>query len=327
MKYLDKVYGESEINEPVILELINSKAIQRLKGINQMGYFSFCPAGKSTVTRHEHSLGVFLLLRKYGAKIEEQIAGLIHDVSHSVFSHCIDYVLIGASGKKQDRQDNIFADFVRNSDISKILEKYNFDLDYILNDKNFPLKETNLPDLCADRIDYFLRDSVDFNEIIPAEIKNILDNLFVKDNKWVFKDFESGKKFAELFVLQNEKYYAGQASAAMFITVGDCLKYALEKKYISEEDLYKTDEVVLGKIRNNLQSDEKLNHLFLRMNNKIPFTISLDSRGQVFCKSRAVDPLVFENGGIKRVSEIDKGWGKIVEEGLRPKQYLVEFQK
>src|SRR3989339_677686 len=284
MKYLDKVYGESEINEPVILELIDSGAFQRLKGISQAGYFTpFSPAGRATVTRFEHSLGVFLLLKKYGARIEEQIAGLIHDVSHSVFSHCIDYVLAGASGKEQDHQDNIFANFVKNSDILPILEKYNFDLDYIL------------------------------------------DSLGVKDNKWVFRDFQSGKYFAELFSMVNERYYTGQPTATMFITVGDCLKYALNNNYISQDDLYKTDEVVLDKIKSNLENDEKLNQLFLRMNHKSPFTAKIDSKGQVFCKSRAIDPLVFDNGKIKRVSKIDPEWGERVKREMKPKQYLVEF--
>ena len=43
---------------------------------------------------------------------------------------------------------------MRTSEIPNILERYGFNLDYILDDKNFPLKERSLPDLCADRIDY-----------------------------------------------------------------------------------------------------------------------------------------------------------------------------
>jgi HD superfamily phosphohydrolase len=328
MQYIDKVYGENEINEPVILDLINSKALQRLKGINQAGYLDpFSPGGPATITRFEHSLGVFLLLKKYRASLDEQIAGLIHDVSHSAFSHCIDYVLDSGSGKEQDHQDNIFANFVKNSDIPKISEKYSLDLDYILDDLNFPLKERDLPDLCADRIDYSLRTSIDFGDINQGEAKIILDNLIADKGRWIFKDFESGKKFAELFYLQNEKYYAGPASAAMFITVGDCLKYALEKKYIFKEDFYETDEVVLNKIKSNLKNDEKLNNLFLRMNAKIPFKVNLDPSGRIFCKSRVVDPLVLENGEIKRVSDIDKSWREKVRRESEPKQYLVEFTK
>jgi hypothetical protein len=35
MHYVDTIYGNHEIQEPVILELINSPAMQRLKGIDQ----------------------------------------------------------------------------------------------------------------------------------------------------------------------------------------------------------------------------------------------------------------------------------------------------
>ena len=34
MKYIDRVYGEFEITEPIILELINSAPLQRLKDID-----------------------------------------------------------------------------------------------------------------------------------------------------------------------------------------------------------------------------------------------------------------------------------------------------
>ena len=34
----DRVYGETEILEPVLLEIINSPTLQRLKDIDQAGY-------------------------------------------------------------------------------------------------------------------------------------------------------------------------------------------------------------------------------------------------------------------------------------------------
>jgi len=161
MKYTDRVYGDFEIEEPVILELINSKTLQRLKGIDQSGYFEPYFPGTAH-SRFEHSIGVYLLLKMYGASLEEQIAGLIHDISHSAFSHCIDYVLDAGSEKEQTHQDNVFDEFVRKSEVPGIFKKSNLDLEYILNDKNFPLKEKDLPNLCADRIDYSLRTAIVF---------------------------------------------------------------------------------------------------------------------------------------------------------------------
>lgn len=126
MKYTDRVYGEFEITKPVILELINSQSLQRLKDIDQAGYRSLwvkpdVEVGEYDHSRFAHSLGVYLLLRKYDTQLEEQIAGLIHDVSHSAFSHCIDYVLDSGSETEHNHQDNLFADFIRKTEIPAII--------------------------------------------------------------------------------------------------------------------------------------------------------------------------------------------------------------
>jgi len=258
MKYIDRIYGEFEIKEPVILDLINSPSLQRLKWIDQIGYRPLWVKPNVEVknyeeTRFAHSLGVYLLLRKYGAPIEEKIAGLIHDVSHSAFSHCIDYVLDSGSEKKHSHQDDIFESFIRKTEIPKIIKKYGFNLEYILNDKNFPLKERDLPDLCADRIDYSLRTAILFNELNERNKEYFLENLEVESNNWIFRNFESAKKYAELFFKLNKIYYSSLSSAIMFRTVGDCLKHSLRKEYISEKDLYTTDEAVLEKIKKFLK--------------------------------------------------------------------------
>lgn len=331
MDYKDRVYGEEEITEPIILELINCPALQRLKEIDQAGYRPLwvkpnVETGEYDHSRFAHSIGVYLLLRKYKASIEEQIAGLIHDVSHSAFSHCIDYVLDAGSQKEQNHQDNVFDEFVRKTEIPEILKKYNLNLDYVLDDNNFPLKENDLPDLCADRIDYSLRTAVIFGELNEKGKDYLLENLTAENGKWVFRDFESAKKYAELFLKLNTEYYAGLTSAVMFRAVGDYLRHALSKGYISETDLYTTDRIVLAKIEPRIKDDSKLSLLFERMNNKVGFRNDpADYDGKVFCKSRVVDPLCLDNGKIKRVSEIEPSWADVIKLESKPKEYFVKF--
>jgi hypothetical protein len=331
MKYIDRIFGEVEINEPVILELINSPSLQRLKGIDQAGYRPLwvkpeTEMGEYDHSRFAHSIGVFLLLRKYGASIEEQLAGLIHDVSHSAFSHCIDYVLSGGSESLHSYQDNIFADHLRKSEIPAILDKYGFNLEYILDDKHFPLKEHPLPDLCADRIDYSLRAAVIFSEIDEGLKNYLLENLIAEEGQWIFKDAPSAKKYAELFLRLNTIYYTGFLSAVMFRTVGDYLRYALEKDYISQNDLYMTDKIVLEKIASHHSSDEKLNELFARMNKKISCENSPEKYdAQVLCKSRVVDPCCKHQGKIMRVSEVYPEWVDIIKTESKPKEYFLKF--
>lgn len=334
MIYSDRVYGKVEISEPVVLELIKSPAIERLKGIDQAGYRPLWVKtdvklkNRYDNSRFSHSVGVYILLKKYGASLEEQIAGLIHDISHAAFSHCIDYVLEEGSEKEHNHQDNIFEKFVRKTEIPEILKKYNFNIGYVLNDMNFPLKEKPLPDLCADRLDYSLRTAVIFEVINEKELNYFLNNLGVKDKRWIFRNFYSAKKYAELFFKLNNNYYAGIKSAVMFRTVGDCLRYALEKKYISALDLYTTDEEVIKKIKGNLNKDRNLKLFFQRMDGQIKIQNNpknYDAR--VFCKSRIVDPLCEHKGKIKRVSEIDKKWAEVVKKESQPKEYFLKFAK
>jgi hypothetical protein len=329
MEYIDAVYGKVNIEEPVVWEIINSQSLQRLKGIDQAGYFLYflSPDAESyqCFSRFDHSLGVFILLRKFGASLAEQIAGLIHDVSHGVFSHCIDYALSEGSEKEHNLQDNIFEKFVKNSEIPDILKNYNLDTDYILNDKNFPLKEKLLPDICADRIDYSLRTALFFKEIYPEMVNYFLANLMIRENFWVFKNLKSAKDFSELFLKLNQFNFSGIQSGVMFRTVGDVLKYAMEKNYITKVDLYTTDKEVLKKIENNLR-DRHLKLLFDRMNNKTKFENNpMDYNAHVFCKSRIVDPYFKMSGEIKRLSEVFKEWTAIVNQESKPKEYFLKF--
>jgi HD superfamily phosphohydrolase len=331
MHYDDRVYGEAVITEPVVLDLINCSTLQRLKDIDQAGYRPLwvkpgVETGEYDHSRFAHSVGVYLLLRSYNASLEEQIAGLIHDVSHSAFSHCIDYVLDTGSQQAHTHQDNVFDEFVRKSEIPEILRSYDLNLDYILDDGNFPLKEKDLPDLCADRIDYSLRTAVIFEEIPDGNY--FLNNLTAENGAWIFKDFEIAKKYAELFLKLNIDYYSGLPSAQMFRTVGDYLRHALSSGYITEADLYTTDKIVLDKIAPHIASDPRLELLFERMNKRIGFRNDPeDFDGTVFCKSRVVDPLCRHLGKVARVSEIDPNWGGVLKKESRPKEYFLKFDR
>jgi len=323
--YSDRVYGQQEITEPIILELLSSPTLTRLKGVDQYGYFETYFSGTAS-SRFDHSVGVYLLLKQYGAPLAEQIAGLIHDVSHTVFSHCIDYALVGGNQKEQSYQDNSFASFLKGTELPSIMKKYNFDLDYILDDKNFPLKEATLPDLCADRIDYSLRDALKFIGLASLEVQAILNSLMVENGRWLFQTRAAAQKYAQLFLNLNQNYYCGLTSAIVMHSVGDYLKYALEKKYILPPDLYTTDQAVLKKIAEFFKTDAHLRLLFNRFGSKVAVKNDPASYDfQVFCKSRIVDPLFQDGAKVRRLSEADSDWQKTVRAELKPKEYFLKF--
>jgi HD superfamily phosphohydrolase len=68
-----------------------------------------------------------------------------------------------------------------------------------LDDRRHPLKEKNLPDLCADRIDYSLRDATHHKKISMEQTNKYLNNLKTIDNIRIFDNFEIAKEYVELF--------------------------------------------------------------------------------------------------------------------------------
>ncbi|MCK4525510.1 MAG: HD domain-containing protein, partial [Candidatus Andersenbacteria bacterium] len=88
----DKIWGEIEIKDKLIKEIILDKDFQRMKKISQFGIFKHSFLFGIEFSRFEHSVGVYYLLKKFGASEEECLAGLLHDISHGAFSHVLDIV-------------------------------------------------------------------------------------------------------------------------------------------------------------------------------------------------------------------------------------------
>ena len=121
MKIKDDIYGDFEI-EGVLEELINTKKFQRLKNIHQGGA-SYLVNPNWNVTRYEHSVGTMLLIKKMNGTIEEQIAGLLHDISNTAFSHVVDFAL---NKSNEDYHEEIYEKIIEHSGIPEILIKHGF---------------------------------------------------------------------------------------------------------------------------------------------------------------------------------------------------------
>lgn len=328
MHYTDPLYGSTLITEPVIIDLIQSPSIQRLKGIDQAGFpLPFFPSD-TPISRFDHSVGVYLLLKLFQASLEEQIAGLLHDVSHTAFSHCIDYISTHESQQKQTSQDDIHERFVYASEIPQILDKYGFDTSFILNDANFPLKEQDLPDLCADRIDYSLRTAIASHVCSQSEAFSLVQAFIPSHSKWVFRSSTEALQYAEVFSALNTHRYSALPSALMFHTVGSALRYALDAHYISHSDLFSTDKIVLDIILFYTQQDPHLKKLIDRMYNKTqPVQDPVHYETKVFCKSRVVDPFCLHQGSMQRLSDIHHPWKDRVTLESSPRSYCFSWRE
>lgn len=310
MEINDRVYGKITINEPVLIELIKSKPLQRLKGINQAGASKYAVKGK-TVTRYEHSVGVMILLKKLGAPIDEQIAGLLHDIPHTAFSHVIDFVF-----KDKDHSHEFHEKFhekmILQSEIPAILKHFGFEIDRILDEHNFPLLEKPLPDLCADRIDYTLRDMVaceGYSEVINRYVSGFI----VHDNEIIINNESTAKSFAEAYIRIDEEQWSHPLEVALYQILGDAMKIALDEKILTEKDLFEDDLFVYTKLKksNNRLILEKLD--MLNPNLKIiddPNDFHFHSRN----KLRYINPKFLNpDGSINKVTDKFKDFSDKLE--------------
>ena len=62
MYLTDPLYGSFEITEPVLLDLLDTAALQRLRTVLQHGITGLIGVTSPT-TRFDHSVGVMLLIR------------------------------------------------------------------------------------------------------------------------------------------------------------------------------------------------------------------------------------------------------------------------
>ncbi|MFA6215985.1 MAG: HD domain-containing protein [Patescibacteria group bacterium] len=307
-----KIYGRFEITEPVLIELIKSPALERLKKIGQLGAndFHYTCAGK--FTRYQHSIGVMLLLRKFGAGLKEQTVGLLHDISHTAFSHVADFVF--NSNIRQDYQDSRLSRAFEIQGINKILKKHKISPVKILNN-NFPLAENELPNLCADRIDYALQDP-NRKSVAKIDPKKILGRLTIKNNSWVFTDEESARKFARLYLALNKKVWCNPLQAALYKTLSDAIKTGLAKKIITKKDLFTTDQSVMAKLKKSGDAEirGKISQLkMMKIKNVLPKQADLCLKS----KPRAVDPYFLKNGKLTRLSAVDKNYKNEVNSWLK----------
>ncbi len=306
MQIHDPVYGDFTITEPVLVELINSKPVQRLKKIKQFGL----PQELVNIlhfSRYDHCLGVMLLLRKLGASIEEQAAGLLHDVSHLAFSHVVDWVFGDPS--KEDYQDSIHKTFIINTEIPTILKKHNLDVERIMHLDHFSLLENHAPDLCADRVDYSLRELQGWDE--KELVAEVVQNLISHKGEIILKNKITAERFARAYSRLQRERWAEVKQNIQYHLFAKMLKDALENKIITEKDFYEHDEYVMNKLKN--AKGEKLATELEKMKNvKYRPGTELQSKP----KMRYIDPK-YREGKVYRLSETNKAFKEFLAEQKR----------
>lgn len=245
LRWTDRVYGPCLIEDPLLLDLINSPCFQRLKRIHQAGPSALVYEFK-TVTRYEHSLGVHVLLSRLGADRREQVAGLLHDISHTAFSHAVDFVY---DSEEQDHHEQLKPLVLRRPEIARPIEAMGYHPEDFYDDAIYPLLERQLPWLCADRLDYFLRDSLAGGISTPDSVAMVLDDLVVVDRVIAFSHVELARDTANRFAAMNREYWASPAESFIYNEFADALREGIRLGVLDDETLLTDDQTVLARLQ------------------------------------------------------------------------------
>ncbi|AIS58877.1 HD domain-containing protein [Listeria ivanovii] len=299
MKITNPIYGTFEI-EKVLEELIASPSVTRLGEIHQGGA-SYLVNPLWNVTRLEHSIGVMLFIRRFGGSLEEQIAGLLHDVSHTAFSHTVDEAL---KLEKEDYHEQIFKDFVKKSTIPTILEKYGYSYEKILADiSKWKILEQEAPELCADRIDYTLVDLYRHEKISLAEATYFLDKLVVINGQIYLTDVPTAEWFVEQYYSEVIDYFYDPLNIFANEILAIALRLALQQETITTADFQLTDAELLAKLMQNPDVKEQIQVLWsdVRLEeNHSDYTFHQKK------KTRLINPSVLVNGLLIPVADISE---------------------
>lgn len=270
-----------------------------MRGVHQGGA-SYLVNPKWNVTRYEHCVGVMLLIRTLGGSLEEQIAGLLHDISHTAFSHVVDFAL---NQKAEDYHEQIYNQVIVESDIPGILTRHGFNFNDILQNDGWTILEQDAPELCADRVDYTLRDMYHYGHISKAEVDDFLRKVIIVNGKMYLADVAAAEWFVQTYYKEVIDFFLDPLNIYGYYVLAKVLKIALETELIESKNLLCTD-VELISLLNSLekpliQQGLKALHPNVKViEDKESYDLHLKK------KLRLIDPSVFYDNQLIRASEL-----------------------
>jgi HD superfamily phosphohydrolase len=306
MLYTDPIYSAVEIVEPVLIDLMQSQAMQRLRGVLQHGITALIGITRP-VTRFEHSVGVMLLVRRLGGSLEEQIAALLHDVSHTAFSHVIDYVVDGHDSQsyhEEWKEAHLLA-----SDVPEVLARHGYDWRAFLHEEDYAVLEQPAPRLCADRLDYFLRDSHDLGLSTPDQVRRALDHLIVYDERIGVDDVEIARWLAYTYIAADEASWANFREVGLYEVTARAIKTALQIGAITEDDFWGTDDQLWRKLQAIDQPEVQEQLVLVSPATRFEWD-DVNPTFRVSTKLRTIDPDVLIAGRFQPLSTLDANFAR-----------------
>ncbi|UYM15995.1 HD domain-containing protein [Endozoicomonas euniceicola] len=323
-------YGDMHFSSPgeqLFGDLLHSQPIQRLKQINQYGVIQLVDTSGQNdepYSRYDHSVGVLYLLRRFQAPYKEQVSGLLHDVSHTAFSHVSDYLHTESPAGNPNFHDSLFTSFLEQRGLSGILDRYGLSVAEVDPKKPaFARLERELPDLCADRLDYILQGAGRRGVLTQSQSDEILNALLFdeKTAHWYVKSRKAARRLAEASIELNSKIFATAWGLMLYQWTAEALRRLITLGDLSTEDVlyHKTDAQIWNILSGS--KDPQIEALMRQMTSSwysVSETVDPEKADRIFknIRCRVIDPRVLSSKGWERLSAIDSEFRQRVNKEL-----------
>lgn len=290
----DLGYQTLEIDDPVIEEIIAHKGFERLKDLHQYGITHY-NSDLEDYSRFEHSLGVYMLCKKAHVSKNEQIAALLHDASHTAFSHFGDFFFdTHGDDAWQDLHHEAYFEQIGLIDVFK---KHHLSLADIHHKNTMYLAlDGPLPYLCADRIDYNIQGALKKGLLTKKEASMIYDDLYFDRSDWTLSDLVLAEKLSLASIVMTENCWSCPRSYVSNMLLCSLVKKAISLGLLNEKAIVlSTDSAILEKLE--ASSDPYIQEGLLIIKN-INDYLTEGLTYQIGYKCRALNPLI-RNGDTK----------------------------
>lgn len=203
---------------------------------------------------------------------------------------------------------------IAGSEVGGILKKYGISRS-VAHPENFRLLERDIPDLCADRIDYTLRDHFSLNKD-RENVESKLQGLRIYKGEFMFSHTYAAESFARDYLEFDEQVWADPKEIAIYELLAQAIRHALDKKILTVDDLFTDDETVrtILQTRGDPYIRKKLAYLIPGF--RIEKATKRHYHLHITTKRRYVDPKVVIQGTVKRLSELSPRFRRSLKKHL-----------
>lgn len=272
--------------------------LQRLRRVSQAGAPSLFRSTR-TVTRYDHSAGVARLARQLGLPIDAQVAALLHDATHSAFSHTLDY-LVGNSS--EDTHENHAHRLLTDPTLAALLTAETLDAVVDAITAKPPWLRV------LDAVDYTVRDLCRARLLDAAGARAVTEALTITEGGEVcFATTGAAWSAVKLMALTNTTLYMDPPDLYRHAMLAELLAAGIERGVVSlDEIMTSDDDTALRRLR----ADRHLRDALVAFLSASPSNLrERRDRQRITSKARLLDPPVrISPTTAVPLSEIDSGW-------------------